>query len=271
MGSPGSEKGRSADEGPQHLVNIVRPFALMRCEVTVGAFRLFAEQTLYKTDAERSGKGCGTWDSSKGSWARVAGTSWRNPRFPGVDQQDNHPVVCVSWNDASAFAAWLSLQTGQAYRLPTEAEWEYAARAGSSGARYWDGKASPCDFANGADRALRDHSPVRDVVKGWSFLDCSDGYPFTAPVGSYKPNDFGLDDMLGNVWEWTQDCWHGDYTGAPNDGTAWQEQDGGDCTRRVARGGGWIVEPELLRSANRSRLPSDVASRFLGFRLARTL
>jgi formylglycine-generating enzyme required for sulfatase activity len=262
MGSPEGEKGRSGDEGPQHPVAVVKPFALARCETRVGEFRRFVEETGYLTDAERGG-GCYTLKADGSGGEQRADASWRTPGFP---QDDIHPVVCVSFNDARAYARWLSLRTGAAYRLPTEAEWEYVARAGSTTSRFWgDDPDAACIYANGADKVAKARFP------DWMVADCDDGALFTAPAGSYRHNPYGLSDMLGNVWEWVEDCWHDSYQGAPSDGAAWLETDGGDCARRVLRGGGWNFIPWYLRSANRFRFTADDADDFVGLRLARTL
>ena len=160
---------------------------------------------------------------------------------------------------------WLRQKTGKDYRLLTEAEWEYSARAGTTAARFWgeDGNMS-CSFANGAD------TKAKMIVYGasnWPVANCDDGYAYTAPVGSYKPNAFGLYDMLGNVWEWTQDCLNENYVGAPKDGSAWTK---GECSRRVLRGGSWDYYPMHLRSAMRARNAAANRGNFNGFRVART-
>ncbi|MGB0723358.1 MAG: formylglycine-generating enzyme family protein [Gammaproteobacteria bacterium] len=249
-----------SDEQPVHQVTVVRAFALMRCEVTVGQFRAFVAETGYRTDAER-GKGCNTLKGGN-DFGYVADAYWDRP---GFEQGDDHPVVCVTWNDARAYAAWLGVRTGQAYRLPTEAEWAYAARGGSIRSRWWgDDPDSACDYANGADLSALERFPGAIVHQ------CSDGHVFTAPVGRYRANDFGLADMLGNALEWTADCWHDSYSGAPVDASAWLDAGDGDCTRRVLRGGGWYLLPEDLRSANRLGLARGAAFGRVGFRLART-
>ena len=237
MGSPEGELGRDADEGPQHEVRIDRPFALGVTEVTFDDYDRFARATGRKLPDDQG-------------WGR-----------------GNRPVINVSWMDARAYAAWLGEQTGRDYRLPGEAEWEYAARAGTRTRFFWgdDPEATQgCDFANGYDRTGKAEHDF-----SWSNFDCEDGAANTAPVGSYERNAFGLADMLGNVWEWTADCWHGNYTNAPVDGTVWREADGGDCDPRVVRGGGWDDPPEFLRAAFRIRLTTDVALNLLGFRVAR--
>jgi formylglycine-generating enzyme required for sulfatase activity len=187
-------------------------------------------------------------------------TSWRSP---GLVQTDSHPVLCVSWNDARAYAQWLSKKTGKRYRLPTEAEWEFAARAGSPAARYWgDDPVQACRFANVADQSRQ---------QTWGFgqkHECTDGHYFTAPAGGYVPNRFGLYDMLGNVWEWTEDCANASYAGAPSDGSAWLA---GDCAQRMLRGGSWSTVPRFARSATRHKNTADHRDNLTGFRLARSL
>lgn len=261
MGSPASEAGRDTDEGPVHRVSIGQPFALGRNEVTVAQFRRFVDEAGYKSEAERNvgGQGCRAFDKS-GKWDWQSGRSWRDPGFA---QSDAQPVVCISWNDARAYVEWLSRKTEKRYRLPAEAEWEYAARAGTTTARYWGENADEaCAYANVADQTTHEG-------RSWSNKhNCNDGHWFPAPVGSYKPNRFGLYDMLGNVWEWTEDCGNGSYTGAPSDGSAWLT---GNCSQRVDRGGSWNNFPRVVRSALRLRLTSDDRSFDLGFRVARTL
>lgn len=174
----------------------------------------------------------------------------------------------MSWEDAKAFAAWLSRKTGRNYRLLTEAEWEYAARAGSSTARPWgEDPNQACTHANVGDLARsRIVSPGKG--KRWArFHDCDDRYGYTAPVESYTANRFGLYDMLGNVWEWTEDCWNESYAGAPPDGSAWLT---GDCARRVVRGASWRLNPRSARSANRCRIIAGSRYVNFDFRLART-
>ena len=269
MGSPASEEGRDAVEGPVHRIRIAQPFALGRNEVTVAEFRRFAEEARYKTEVERNAEvpyqgsmrqGCFAWEKSDGKWNWRAGRSWRTPEY---EQSERHPAVCISWNDAQTFAKWLSQKTGKRYRLPTEAEWEYAARAGTASARYWgDDVNQACSYANVADLTM--HKSSVQPAKH----NCDDGHLFAAPVGSFRPNHFGLYDMIGNVWEWTQDCRNGNYEGAPADGAAWLT---GDCTRRSSRGGGWYDEPNRQRSANRGNANAGHRSINTGFRIARTL
>ena len=262
MGSPVSEDGRFDDEGPVRPVEI-DSFALAVCEVTVAEFRRFVEATGYQTDAESIGSGC--WHNSErgnDDWKLRPGFQWRNALHG--DSNEDHPVVCVSWNDANRYATWFSEITNAPYRLPTEAEWEYAARAGIKEPRYYAGR-EQCLYANGFDQTANEEYdfPVK--------ADCRDEFVHTAPVGHFAPNAWGLHDMLGNVWEWTQDCWHKTYDNAPIDGSSWEEVDGVGCNQRVLRGGSWFYEPENLRSALRNWLNTDNANGFLGFRLARTI
>jgi formylglycine-generating enzyme required for sulfatase activity len=251
MGSPSDEPNRADDEGPQRTVQVGR-FALGKTEVTRGEFRRFVR------DTGRSVSGCYEHDGKE--WKLNSGKSWESP---GIDQTDDHPVVCVDWNDAQAYAQWISRKSGQTYRLASEAEWEYAARAGSRGVRHWgNGESEACRYANVADRA------GKRKYSGWTIFDCDDGYANTAPVASYRPNDFGLYDMMGNVWEWTEDCWNESYRGAPSGGSAWTS---GNCSRRVVRGGAWDGKPAIVRSANRNWFGTADRYYITGFRLARTL
>ncbi|WP_367154613.1 SUMF1/EgtB/PvdO family nonheme iron enzyme [Methylomonas sp. HYX-M1] len=238
MGSPDSEPGRDADEGPQH-------------EVKLAAFQL-AEAELTFNEWERcvQAKAC----------RQVEDHGWGS---------GNRPVINVNWDDAQSYIAWLNkrlnLSGDAAYRLPSEAEWEYAARAGSQTAYYW-GNAKQCDYANGADQSLKKD---KDWSYGdsWTYADCADGYAYTAPVKSFKANNFKLYDMSGNVWEWVQDCYHDNYQGAPADGRAWEKN---KCETRALRGGSWFIKPSILRSANRDGFRPVAALDFTGFRLART-
>ena len=199
-----------------------------------------------------------------GHIAARSGTGWRNPDGKGAPAAQ-HPVVCVSWTDAASFAVWLSAKTGQSYRLPTEAEWEYAAFAGGSGEYYWrGGSENGCDDANTYDRTGRDASI------SWPYSDCADGFAGVAQVGSFRPNAFGLHDMTGNVWEWVEDCYAAPYpANAPVNGRAFQV--GGKCDKRAVRGGSWITTTFRNRPTWRGRDPEDLRSWIFGFRIARDL
>ena len=253
MGSPASEAGRDDDEGPVHRVTIAQPFAVGVYEVTRGEFGRFVGATGYST-----GDRCRTFEN--GEWEARSGRGWRNP---GYQQGEREPVVCVSWEDAQAYVRWLSEETGQRYRLLSEAEWEYVARAGTTTARYWgESEAGQCRYANGADQTAKSHND------GWTVAACDDGHYQAAPVGRYEANAFGLHDVLGNVWEWTEDCWNKSYAGAPSNGGAWES---GECSSRVVRGGSWIYIPRFLRSAIRLRNAAGNRYNNNGVRLARTL
>ncbi len=236
MGSPESEEGRREVEGPRHRVTIRTPFAVGVYEVT------FAEW-----DACVAAGGCGGYRPEDEGWGR-----------------GSRPVINVSWEDAREYMRWLSRETGEEYRLLTEAEWEYVARAGTQTARYWgESQSGQCRHGNGYDRTGHAKHDF-----GWVAVSCSDGYADTAPVRSYQPNAFGLYDVLGNVYEWTEDCWNRDYSGAPADGAARRT---GDCTLRVMRGGSWRGSPRHLRLAYRSWNSAGFRVSGLGFRVARTM
>ena len=214
-------------ERPVHDVTIAAPFAVGKYEVT------FAEW-----DACVAGGGC-THRPADGGWGR--GT---------------RPVINVSWDDAQEYMRWLSRETGKSYRLLSEAEWEYVARAGTT-TEYW--------WGNEADRAHANYGRDECCER---MAAGADRWEYTSPVGSFEPNAFGLFDTAGNAWEWVVDCWHDSYQGAPNDGSVWA---GGDCDRHVLRGGPWFVIPWFIRSADRYRIDSGIRFNFIGFRVARTL
>ena len=257
--APGEEEGEKLPENfrnrsqPQHGVDVAS-FSAGKFEITRGQYRAFADAT-----GRSSSGGCFVWTVDK--FEKDQSKDWHNP---GYRQDDLHPVACVSWDDAKAYTVWLSQKTGQEYRLLSEAEWEYAARAGTTTRRFWgdDGDQS-CGYANGADQTTKAQVP------GWKYLiaNCNDRYAYTAPVGSYRANAFGLYDMLGNVWEWTEDCWNENYNNAPTDGSVWTS---GNCSLRVARGGSWGGSPQNLRSALRSGDTTAYRSSGVGFRVART-
>jgi formylglycine-generating enzyme required for sulfatase activity len=244
MGSSDTNKLADDDEKSQHQVTIAKAFAIGKYEVTVGEFRQFVNDISYQTEAEKQG-GCYIYKNEK--WMIIKGYSWEKL---GFKQTEQHPVACVSWNDAQAYVEWLSEKTGKAYRLPSEGEWEYAMRAGTTTDYYW-GNTIDCAKAN------------------YGGGNCNLGK--TTTVGAYPANAWGLHDMAGNVWEWTMDCWHENYKSAPVDGIAWLAQQKGDCDRRGVRGGSWFSNPRNLRSAYRGRSDTIVAVDYLGFRVARVL
>jgi formylglycine-generating enzyme required for sulfatase activity len=251
MGSPKWERGRFSAEGPQHRVTL-GAFALGKYDVTNAEFLTFLRETGFQPAP------CDP----------TLGLSWRSPghgiAFAPVESEPaREPATCLNWYDAEAYVTWLNAKLraqGAAdagangpYRLPSEAEWEYAARAGTTTARWW------------GDEIGTGNANCNGCGSSFDAL-------LIAPVGSFKPNAFGLYDMLGNVWQWTDDCWNESYVGAPVDGSAWKK---GDCSRRVLRGGSWSNLPEFLRSAARGK--ADSAGRdfdysgYAGFRVARSL
>jgi formylglycine-generating enzyme required for sulfatase activity len=220
-------------------VTISRAFAVGKFAVTVDQFSDFVGETGYD-----AGTTCWAYEGWKAE--ERSSHSFRDPGFP---QAGSHPSVCLSWDDAKAYVRWLSEKTGRAYRLLSEAEWEYAARAGTTTRYFWgDDTGSGNANCDGCGSQWDDKQ--------------------TAPVGSFKPNAFGLYDMHGNAWQWLEDCWHDKYDGSPSDGSSWTS---GDCSSRVVRGGSWNVYPALLRAAIRLRFASGLRVRDLGFRVARTL
>jgi WD40 repeat protein/formylglycine-generating enzyme required for sulfatase activity len=260
MGSPATEAGRAANE-TQHKVTITQSFLLGATPVTVGQFSVFAKESGYQTQAERNGWGF-AWDGT--TFRRKAGASWRNPGFP---QTDDHPVVEISWNDAVAFSDWLSDKERITYRLPTEAQWEYACRAGSTTAYPWGANVSDAKaFANLPDMALNRLNP------SIHFLPWDDGSAFTSPVGKFKPNAFGLYDMVGNVREWCSDVFAPYTDSATSDpqGPPAQQNDerlAYPPQARVLRGSSFIFAA-CLRSAARSMAMPDDYNVGFGFRLA---
>jgi formylglycine-generating enzyme required for sulfatase activity len=232
MGSPENEPDRQADEGPQHKVTLRSAFAVGKFEVTKGQFNEFVNDTNYDV-----GTNCWIWNGTE--WKDTPGKSYRST---GFTQTDAHPVACVSWDDAQAYLKWLSKKSGVSYRLLTESEWEYADRAGITAA-----------FPTG----------TTITTAQANFKAEKSG---TTLVGAYAENKFGLFDMAGNVWEWTEDCYEDSYKNASTTGKATQ----GSSCERVDRGGGWGSEPQILRSASRGRFTTVNRGSFLGFRIART-
>ena len=252
MGSPKSEPGRFDAEGPQHIVS-VRAFALGKYDVTSEQFQIFLQETGYQPEP------CN----------KITNMKWHSPRkglaYPPEDvEPPKWPAVCLDWKDAGAYIAWLNARVrkehpgiaykpGGPYRLPSESEWEYAARAGTTTARWWGNEVGTGNAnCNG----------------------CGSQYDFhvLSDVDSFKPNPFGLYGVLGNAWQWTADCWHPSYVGAPKDGSAWTA---GDCSKHVIRGGSWDNTPIFIRSATRSGSTPDGGefdySSLSSFRVARDL
>jgi formylglycine-generating enzyme required for sulfatase activity len=251
MGSPPGEHGRFDSEGPQHGVS-VRAFALGKYDVTNEEFLIFLRETGYQPAP------CDP----------ILGLTWESPGRglaypPGHISPPRWPAVCLSWRDAQAYIAWLngkvraraspSARSEGPYRLPSEAEWEYAARADTTSARWW------------GETIGHGNADCNGCGSSWDGKEIAD-------AGSFKPNPFGLYDVLGNVWQWTEDCWNESYIGAPRDGSPWTA---GDCGKRVLRGGSWTNVPAFVRSAARSRADAEGRdfdySSNAGFRVARTL
>lgn len=234
MGSPTTETSHDPREGPIHSVKVTA-FALGQYEVTRGEFEVFASEMGLKREPCLVSKGTSLVEDAQRNW-----------RAPGFRQTPRDPVVCVSWRDAVTYVQWLATKTKHAYRLPSEAEWEYAARANTTTRWFWgEDPSQTCEYAN---------------------VGC--GNKGTIPVGTLKPNRYGLYDMLGNVWEWAEDCWNEGYSGAPVDGTAWSV---GSCQTRVIRGSSYELLPDHARSAIRIGFPSSDRTQSIGFRVAMTL
>ncbi len=255
MGAPQGEPGQSDNEGPVHMVTIARPFVAGVHPVTRGEFKQFVSDAGYdmgKSDC------LGNVRDLSGLYNDL---DWKKP---GFNQNDNHPVVCVNWNDAHAYVRWLSARTGKPYRLLSEAEYEYATRAGSSGPYWWGLDASAiCAHANVLDQSQPAPWSTRAAIH-----DCKDTFPFTNPVNDLPANAFGLQDMLGNVSALVEDCWHSNYEGAPADGRAWTRT---DCSEPVVHGVSWGTPKGMARVANRAAVSPDYRNNTVGFRIARAL
>ena len=248
------------DEPPQHAVELTKPFLLAFTEVTRGQFRKFVTATKYMTEAERDGDGGYGFNAAAGKLeGRKKQFTWKGTGFP---QTDGHPVVNVTWTDAEAFCHWLSEKEQRRYRLPTEAEWEYACRAGTltafSNGDGADGLVSVGNVADGTARAK---------FTSWSGLTAKDGAVFTQLVGKYRTNAFGLADMHGNVCEWCADWHSGSEYAQFASKTATDPPGPSTGTARIVRGGGWNNTPGLCRSASRRRFPPSDRYDFLGFRV----
>jgi formylglycine-generating enzyme required for sulfatase activity len=269
MGLADDDGSSTAWERPQHTV-LVPSFALGRTHVTRGQFARFVAATRYRPEP-------GCWHvpfpHNFEGHGPAAESRWRSWRNPGWQQTDNHPVACVSYEDAVAYTAWLAARTGKPYRLPSEAEWEYAARAGTTGRRWW-GDGLPCRFENIADLTWADAHGFRERDPEQVAL-CRDGYPYTSPAGRFRANPFGLHDMMGNAAHWVADCAHDSYAGAPTDGSAWMEGGpvalSGGCGSRVVRGHDWGSRPQEMAVAARGGIDPERRNVYTGFRVARTL
>jgi formylglycine-generating enzyme required for sulfatase activity len=257
-----AELDPASGESPPVALSFARPFLVSRREITVGEYRRFVEAT-----GAKAVPGCRVW--SGGQWIRDGGRSWRDPGFAAAPRDDD-PVVCVSWEDARAYAAWLAQESGKGYRLPSEAEWEYVARGGTSYPRFWGERDSgeddvlslACDYAN-----VYDASAVEALGLPWPNARCSDGAALLAPGGRYKPNAFGVHDIIGNAREWVMDCFTASYAGRPVDARAWTWQ--GGCELKGVRGGSFVSRPRDARAPARGAEPAGHRQSDLGFRVAR--
>jgi formylglycine-generating enzyme required for sulfatase activity/DNA-binding winged helix-turn-helix (wHTH) protein len=254
MGSPPDEEGRSLAEGPQRVVRFATPFAIGRFEVTIDEFAAFVDETGYQAATH-----CLVYAFDVDQLVLRPHT-FRNPPYK---VSGSHPAACVSWDDAKAYMAWLARKTGKPYRLPSESEWEYAARAGTT---------IPFSFGMIDPATVCQHAKTSDASTRfpWRHAGCDSGWGHgAAPVGKHRPNAWGLYDMLGNLWEWVEDCWHGSFVDAPVDGSAWTKN--GDCAQRVSRGGSWANRPRAVRVAARIAYAASAASSNRGYRVALTL
>ncbi|MGQ0384896.1 MAG: formylglycine-generating enzyme family protein [Gammaproteobacteria bacterium] len=258
MGTPGARPaaGAAGAEREAAVVRIPRAFAIGRHEVTRAQYGRFIADSGHEPRA-----GCRTWDPALSRFNDDARRSWRDPATPAV-ALDGHPVACVSFTDAQAYVQWLARESGARYRLPSEAEWEYAARAGAPALRHWgDEPAQACLHANTYDLTAQAQYRL-----GWPAAGCRDGFADLAPAGQFPANAFGLHDTIGNVREWVQDCATGSYAGRPTDARAWEWL--GGCRERILRGGSWLTPPDATRSAHRAGAPAEERADDAGFRVA---
>lgn len=263
MGSPEDEGGRFDNEGPRHEVAFARGFAIARNETTVAEFRAFVEATGHRSVATRRGRST-VYDEKGGVMGEHGRVDWRRD-YAGSPAPPELPVVHVAFEDAEAYAAWLSAQTGQRYRLPSEAEFEYALRAGRAEAYPWGEGVPPRVVGN-----LTGDGDESRLKRKWAnaIPDYADGHWGPAPVRSYPAEAFGTFDLVGNVSEWVLDCWHDSYRRAPRDGSAWVNP---GCGERVLRGASWASSLERARSAYRQSAPAETTNARVGFRVVREL
>lgn len=254
MGADGGEPGRY--EGPVRPITIGYKFAVGVIPVTYAQFRRFVDETGYKAAHD-------CWVPRNGTYVPVPGSGWRDPAL-GHSPRDDEPVVCIDWRDAKAYVDWLARKTGQPYRMMSEAEWEYVARAGSTTPFFWGSDPEQaCVNAN-----LLDASASASMVVSGTPTRCSDGYPGLSPAGAFPPNRFGVRDMVGNVWTWVADCYEVPYPKAPLDGRPYL---GGSCDRRSVRGASWATTVPRARVTFRGRDPVDRVSQLFGLRVARDI
>ncbi|MBF0563295.1 MAG: formylglycine-generating enzyme family protein, partial [Alphaproteobacteria bacterium] len=255
MGSPVSEAGRDSDEGPVHTVTVPARLAVGRYPVTRGEYQRFI--------AAKGARPAGCTVLKNGIFTPDPETDWSKP---GFEQTDTHPVTCVSWQDARDYAAWLAETTGKPYRLLTEAEWEYAARGGTTTPWFWGTDPGvACQHANLADRVAL----AKVGIGGADVLSCEDGFAFTSPVTQFPANGFRLYDMAGNLFQWVADCYRPDYSGAS--GVATESRAEANCSARLIRGGAWTSPVRQARSGSRVWEHPEHRGFNIGFRVARDL
>jgi len=255
LGSEIWEQGRLPFEGPVREATIAYTLAYAKHETTRTQFSEFISDTGYiPVDNSQ----CFSWNYSR----HLGYVSWHTWDHPGIYQEESHPVICVSWRDATAFAKWLTEKTGRTYRLPSATEFEYALRAGTRGPWFWGtSSAEACKYANVADFSFR------KVYQFDAPFDCDDNYQNTAPVGAFQPNPWGLHDMLGNAWEWTDDCARKNFDDPPLDGSAWLDGQDADCSQRTVLSGSWVTGTGAVRAAAQYHLGDDYHSQIAGFRV----
>ncbi|MBX3447417.1 MAG: formylglycine-generating enzyme family protein [Parvibaculaceae bacterium] len=251
-GADAGDPAADESEYPRHEVTIRKPFAIAKHLVTRADFETFVAETGHDANG-------GCYIFAESGWRVDRQASWR---APGFAQSHLDPVVCISWHDANAYAAWMSARTGKSYRLPSEAEWELAARGGTAGTNFWgEDDTLACTYAN-----VNDITAKNKAAKAAE--NCDDGFMFTSPVGQFLPNPYGLHDAVGNVWVWTADCWQVDYGATPRDESAHLA---GGCERRVLRGGSWTDTPGPVRIGAREHRSPEGRYSIAGFRLVRDL
>jgi formylglycine-generating enzyme required for sulfatase activity len=263
MGAPEEEADSSDEERPAHNIRFDRGIAISRTEITVGEFRRFVNATRHRARSTRRGYST-IYDERSGNFVRAGNVDWQAD-YVGKPAADNMPVLHVSAGDAARYAQWLSAQTGQRYRLPSEAEFEYVLRAGSQARYPWGAGAPPRKAGN-----FTGATDVSPSGRRWSnaFTGYGDGAWGPMPVGSYQANRWGVHDMAGNVSEWVDDCWHGSFRRAPRDGRPWVNP---GCRNQVIRGGSWASSPAHTRAAWRQGTDINNTSARVGFRVVRDI
>ena len=258
MGASRDDRDATSAERPPQIVTLSEPFAIGAYEITRAQFGAFVGETKHNPT------GCTTLSYNIVTGLNFGFDATRRWDNVGFDQTDKHPVACVSFDDARAYVRWLSEKTGWNYRLPSEAEWEYVARSGSVGTRPWgENPNDSCHYSNNGDMTLNTLS----TLSLWPVHNCRDGHAYTAPVGSFPPNGMGAYDMMGNVWEWTEDCWTNTLAGIAIDG---RPRTGGDCSFRAVRGGAWFsTKSETFRTSARVAEPTNRRAPYIGIRVAR--